>query len=473
MRSAMELARAGFLRERQGNARRQRCGGLPPPWSTTTIRVGTDCSGLDAPIWALRQLGIPHAHAFSCDCWRPARSIIALNSQPAGPLFSDMIGRPLDAVPQHDVYVCGFPCQPFSTLNNHSSFFRAAKAKPLKALVKTVLARSPSLVVLENVPGIMRKKAGLQRVLRRMHAHCFFLITLDPQMFGMPVRRPRVYMLGVRWDARAMATSTAMTELLQCMLAAITRSVTARATDFLLPSTHSLVRQSLEKSQQARRQAKSTGRRWLHRHAVARAAVQRHAPVRRLVPAPSVPGSLRMCSQREQDAWRLATERWGNRDFAVDLSQNADRVRGSVDGTCPTVTPGGQLFIQSLGRKITATEKLLLQAFPLHKMKKPQTISEHSLSKLAGNSMNLHCIGAALLLGMGLLDLTAASSAVAGQESRGPGLVLVCAPPKGGLSPPMGEGSQPPKQPVRKRPAANGGTANTRPCRGSGLAQLF
>ena len=261
----------------------------------------------------------------------------------------------------------------------------------------------------------------------------FFLITLDPQMFGMPVRRPRVYMLGVRWDARAMATSTAMTELLQCMLAAITRSVTARATDFLLPSTHSLVRQSLEKSQQARRQAKSTGRRWLHRHAVARAAVQRHAPVRRLVPAPSVPGSLRMCSQREQDAWRLATERWGNRDFAVDLSQNADRVRGSVDGTCPTVTPGGQLFFQSLGRKITATEKLLLQAFPLHKMKKPQTISEHSLSKLAGNSMNLHCIGAALLLGMGLLDLTAASSAVAGQESRGPGLVLVCAPPKGGL----------------------------------------
>ena len=173
MRSALELARAGFLREHRGHVRRQRGGGLSPPWSTTTIRVGTDCSGLDAPIWALRQLGIPHAHVFSCDCWHPARSIIAVNSQPAGPLFSNMIGRPLDAVPQHDVYVCGFPCQPFSTLNNHSSFFRAAKAKPLKALVQTVLARSPALVVLENVPGIMRKKAGLQRVLRRMHAHCF------------------------------------------------------------------------------------------------------------------------------------------------------------------------------------------------------------------------------------------------------------------------------------------------------------
>ena len=67
-------------------------------------------------------------------------------------------------------------------------------------------------------------------------------------MFGMPVRRPRVYMLGVRWDARAMATSAAMTELLMCMLAAITRSVSARATDFLLPSSHPLVKRSLEKS---------------------------------------------------------------------------------------------------------------------------------------------------------------------------------------------------------------------------------
>ena len=87
MRSALELARAGFLREHRGHVRRQRGGGLSPPWSTTTIRVGTDCSGLDAPIWALRQLGIPHAHAFSCDCWHPARSIIAVNSACGAPLL--------------------------------------------------------------------------------------------------------------------------------------------------------------------------------------------------------------------------------------------------------------------------------------------------------------------------------------------------------------------------------------------------
>ena len=32
-----------------------------------TLRVGTDCSGLDTPILALRRMGVPHRHAFSCD----------------------------------------------------------------------------------------------------------------------------------------------------------------------------------------------------------------------------------------------------------------------------------------------------------------------------------------------------------------------------------------------------------------------
>jgi hypothetical protein len=31
------------------------------------LRVGTDCSGIEAPIQALRQLGIPFRHVFSCE----------------------------------------------------------------------------------------------------------------------------------------------------------------------------------------------------------------------------------------------------------------------------------------------------------------------------------------------------------------------------------------------------------------------
>lgn len=31
------------------------------------IKIGTDCSGIEAPIQALENLGIPYRHVFSCD----------------------------------------------------------------------------------------------------------------------------------------------------------------------------------------------------------------------------------------------------------------------------------------------------------------------------------------------------------------------------------------------------------------------
>ena len=31
-----------------------------------TLKIGTDCSGIEAPIQALRLLNIPHKHIFSC-----------------------------------------------------------------------------------------------------------------------------------------------------------------------------------------------------------------------------------------------------------------------------------------------------------------------------------------------------------------------------------------------------------------------
>jgi hypothetical protein len=35
--------------------------------STADFSVGTDCSGLEAPVLALQAMNIPHKHVFSCD----------------------------------------------------------------------------------------------------------------------------------------------------------------------------------------------------------------------------------------------------------------------------------------------------------------------------------------------------------------------------------------------------------------------
>ena len=53
--------------------------------SNRKLRVGTDCSGAEAPIWALRAMGIKHVHKFSCDWEKPVRDFIAAVSPPRRP----------------------------------------------------------------------------------------------------------------------------------------------------------------------------------------------------------------------------------------------------------------------------------------------------------------------------------------------------------------------------------------------------
>ena len=142
-------------------------------------RVGTDCSGLEAPVLALVAMGIRHRHVSSCDCAPSAQSFLKANTaKPGGPLrpagsvvpahYPDMLRRDHNAMPDLDVYVCGFPCQPFSTLHHGSRVFRDPKARPFYAMLATIRARLPALAVLENVVGI-------HRVLGRVWRHLLAL----------------------------------------------------------------------------------------------------------------------------------------------------------------------------------------------------------------------------------------------------------------------------------------------------------
>ena len=81
--------------------------------------LGTDCSGADAPVWAMRCLwpGRDIEHAFACDNWAPAEELIKANAS-CRTFFSDILRRLPQDIPYHNIYVCGFPCQPFSSLHH-------------------------------------------------------------------------------------------------------------------------------------------------------------------------------------------------------------------------------------------------------------------------------------------------------------------------------------------------------------------
>ena len=79
----------------------------------TIITIGTDCSGMDAPIKALQKLHVEFQHKFSCENDKEAVKTIMANFKPEI-MESDIRDRDMKSTPYVDIYVAGFPCQPFS-----------------------------------------------------------------------------------------------------------------------------------------------------------------------------------------------------------------------------------------------------------------------------------------------------------------------------------------------------------------------
>ena len=126
--------------------------GSPP------LRIGTDCSGIEAPIQALRQLGIPHRHVWSSDidkfCIQSIKSNYdpeRLYGDPNGPYpDGDITKRDHSTLPDIDLYVCGFPCQPFSIAGDRKGF-EDKRGNVFWSCLDVIKVKQPKYFILENV----------------------------------------------------------------------------------------------------------------------------------------------------------------------------------------------------------------------------------------------------------------------------------------------------------------------------------
>ena len=341
--------------------------------------MGTDCSGLEAPLLALRMLGVAHSHVFSSEIHQRKREFIEQNFACASSqgtkciVYPDMMRR--DPPPRCDLYVCGFPCKPFSTLHLKSKGFREKQARPFTGVLKTLRAILPPVAVLENVKGIDRY---LNKVWNRLYGLRWYevlTVCINPKDMGEPVTRDRMYFILVRLDVARPNLEELVGKLLHAGMATERCGLSSR----LLPKGSRLLEPRY--------------------HRGARSGVAAFAP-----PQGSLVASIGpQPNQRQQIAYFAACKRAASSGGqAVDLNLSAKWA--SMQDVCPTVTPGAKLWVVKEQRFVTEVEKLLLNMVPVHLLKWPSGLSDRDIHDLAGNTMHLKAVGLAMLIAMSLVE---------------------------------------------------------------------
>ena len=123
-----------------------------------TIRVGTDCSGIETPIQALQNLGVGYEHIFSCENDSNAKKVIKANF-PSSTFYSDITKRDNSSTANVDLYVAGFPCQPFSVAGKRKGL-KEDRGTIVYNVIDYIEKQRPRVFILENVQGFTNIDGG-------------------------------------------------------------------------------------------------------------------------------------------------------------------------------------------------------------------------------------------------------------------------------------------------------------------------
>lgn len=110
----------------------------------------------------------------------------------------------IDNIPNHDILIGGFPCQPFSTLGSLKGF--DDERGTLFFLIKEIVKKNnPKIVVLENVKNLMNHDKGetFKRMCKELDGVGYEVKydVLNSLNFGVPQRRNRVYIVAMKKDS--------------------------------------------------------------------------------------------------------------------------------------------------------------------------------------------------------------------------------------------------------------------------------
>jgi DNA (cytosine-5)-methyltransferase 1 len=180
--------------------------------SRRILRIGTDCSGIEAPIQALIGMNIPFRHVFASDIDSSCITSIKANytpeilfGDPEGPYTNgDITSRDISLVPPIDLYVCGFPCQPFSVAGKREGFNDTkGRGNVFWSCLDVIRSRKPKYFLLENVTGLLNHDKGntwavINKELSKLKNYTISMSIINTKDYGIPHSRPRLYIVGIK-----------------------------------------------------------------------------------------------------------------------------------------------------------------------------------------------------------------------------------------------------------------------------------
>ena len=162
------------------------------------IKIGTDCSGIEAPIQALKQLKVSYSHEWSCEIDKFAIESILENYDPKI-FFADMTIK--RSLPKVDVYVCGFPCQSFSMAGNRMGM-KEERGIIFFHCLDAIRQSKPKVFILENVKGLLSANNGkafeiIMSKLKGLRQYNVYYKVLNTKDYGIPQNRERIFFVGI------------------------------------------------------------------------------------------------------------------------------------------------------------------------------------------------------------------------------------------------------------------------------------
>ena len=292
------------------------------------IKVGTDCSGIEAPIHALNNIvkkhNIKYKHGFACDI---DNYVIQYhkNNHKCTKFFNDITKRDIKDVPAIDLYVAGFPCQPYSRANKYKN--NSDKRKNIfYNCFEVIKNKKPKIFLLENVKTLLSNQKGetfknIMKELEDLNLYNIHYKVLNTKDYSIPQCRDRLFIVG------------------------ILKSKTKKEYKWPEPKKMKSLKSFIDKKAYPKEKIKESNTKLFNR-----------------VPKDAV---------------------------FIDIGFTKANFPNS-NKWVPCITAQANMWNFNKQRRATVDEYLMLQGFPIDKVN--QTVSDHRFKKLIGNSMSVNVI---------------------------------------------------------------------------------